>query len=144
MLHKLKIKKEYYELVRNGMKPFEIRKNDRNYQTGDFVSFIPVNENGMIIPHNKNKYLITYVFNGGEYGLNPDYCVFGISEWIKFKEDDTVGTVRELVYLLGMEPLDNLLFCTQDGENIGLKVNDILRGNGTSRGITFLDLTLDE
>ncbi len=81
MLHKLKIKKEYYELVRNGMKPFEIRKNDRNYQTGDFVSFIPVNENGMIIPHNKNKYLITYVFNGGEYGLNPDYCVFGISEW---------------------------------------------------------------
>ena len=35
MLHELKISPEYYDAVVNGIKPFEIRKNDRNYSVGD-------------------------------------------------------------------------------------------------------------
>ena len=37
MIHHLKTKPEYFQVVINGKKPFEIRFNDRNFQVGDKV-----------------------------------------------------------------------------------------------------------
>ena len=77
MIHKIKIKYKYYRDVLNGDKTFEIRKNDRDYKVGDIIQFVPVaDDSDMIIPHNPNEYKITYVFHGGEYGLEEGYCVF--------------------------------------------------------------------
>jgi len=44
MIHELKTWPEYFEQVRNGNKPFEVRKNDRYFSEGDEVllkEFIP-------------------------------------------------------------------------------------------------------
>lgn len=38
IIHKLKIAPEYYEAQARGLKNFEIRKNDRNYHTGDYLT----------------------------------------------------------------------------------------------------------
>ena len=38
MIHALKILPRYFEAVRNGDKTFELRKNDRNFQTGDYLA----------------------------------------------------------------------------------------------------------
>lgn len=35
--HDLKTWPKYYEQVVSGLKPFELRKNDRNYQPGDYL-----------------------------------------------------------------------------------------------------------
>lgn len=37
MRHDLKIRPEYFNPVRNGLKTFEIRKNDRGFEPGDTV-----------------------------------------------------------------------------------------------------------
>lgn len=78
--HAIKIKEVYFKAVLSGEKTFEIRKNDRDYQVGDIIHFVPVDDEcGMIIPHDPNTYKITYIFHGGEYGLEEGYCVFGIT-----------------------------------------------------------------
>ena len=91
--HKIKIKKRYYDAVLKGEKTFEIRKNDRDYKVGDIINFIPIaDECDMILPHNQTSYKVTYVFHGGEYGLEEGYCVFGIApvesdpKWIPCSE----------------------------------------------------------
>ncbi|APQ59848.1 hypothetical protein VK72_14590 [Paenibacillus polymyxa] len=38
MTHDLKILPKYFDAVCDGWKPFEVRKNDRNYQVGDLLN----------------------------------------------------------------------------------------------------------
>ena len=37
-IHELKLDTEYFDDVKSGLKTFEIRKNDRDYQVGDLLS----------------------------------------------------------------------------------------------------------
>lgn len=48
--HELKIKQEYLDAVKSGIKPFEIRKNDRDFQVGDIVNFKVVHND--LVPTN--------------------------------------------------------------------------------------------
>ncbi len=72
----IKIKPEYYKAVLSGLKTFEIRKDDRNYQVGDTVC---LNEwDGGDYTGRYTKVTITYVLRDvPEYGLMPGYCIFG-------------------------------------------------------------------
>lgn len=83
--HNIKLNIEFYDDVLSGRKPFEIRENDRGYQTGDHIKFIPYDSK--ICPSLKpnhpiadKEYEITYVLNG--WGLKNGYVVFGIREVI--------------------------------------------------------------
>lgn len=38
MIHALKILPRYFDAVRNGCKTFELRKNDRDFQVGDYLA----------------------------------------------------------------------------------------------------------
>lgn len=80
MTHRIKLREEFCEAVYIGDKPFEIRYNDRDYQKGDEVIFIPVNAEGETIPHiiSKRVYEITYVISG--WGLQENWVAFGIKK----------------------------------------------------------------
>lgn len=89
-LHEIKIKAEYYERVtsphKHSRKTFEIRKNDRDYQEGDLVKFIVINDGTKderaINIYNSNPILfkITYVLKDiPAYGLQEGYCIFSIT-----------------------------------------------------------------
>jgi hypothetical protein len=65
----VKIKQEYFDLIIQGVKTFEIRLNDRDYQADDRI-IMSVYEDGMFTG-DWVACFIPYVF------YNPDYCKEG-------------------------------------------------------------------
>ena len=79
-VHTLKILKKYADEVYKGTKTFEVRKNDRNFKSGDFIRFTVLTNDGaraMMHPLSEIKFGIMYVLDGFE-GLAPGYVAFSI------------------------------------------------------------------
>lgn len=78
--HALKIWPKYFGAVLSGAKTFEVRKHDRAFFVGDLVrleEWDPETQKytGAVVL----KY-ITYIVHGGQFGIEPGYCVFGIGD----------------------------------------------------------------
>ena len=86
--HNIKLNCKYADVVMNGDKNFIIRYNDREYQRGDRVIFTVVNDSKLTVAHplNREVFTITYLVHG--YGLQDNWCVFGIKPFAD-KEDKT-------------------------------------------------------
>lgn len=76
--HELKILSVFADDIYSGIKTFEVRKNDRGYQTGDLIKFnvILANEHPKKHPLNDRLYKIDYILNG--WGLKRNYIVMSI------------------------------------------------------------------
>lgn len=75
--HQLKVLPEYFEAVVKDEKTFELRKDDRGYQVGDFVTLLEwdgENFTGRRIGMVKIRYILR---NCPEYGLMNGYCILG-------------------------------------------------------------------
>jgi ASC-1-like (ASCH) protein len=82
--HSLKTIDIYFDAVERGEKTFEVRKNDRAFQTGDTLVLMRY-ENTPIgvrptVPFRNISKRITYLLQGGQFGLEPGYCVLGLGE----------------------------------------------------------------
>jgi hypothetical protein len=74
--HYLKTETAYYQAVEKGIKKFEVRKNDRNYKSGDMIHL----EETVVGVHTGRKLgpkEIVYILEGGNYGLEEGYCILG-------------------------------------------------------------------
>ena len=78
--HQIKIRESFANAVYSGDKTFEVRKNDRGYQKGDYVEFIVLYDSDgceyVDHPLSKHRFKITYVLSG--WGIEEGFCVFGI------------------------------------------------------------------
>lgn len=77
VMHELKILPEYFEAVASGKKQFELRKDDRDYQVGDFIDFCEWNGKeytGVRYGCVRIRYILR---NCPEYGLMDGYCILG-------------------------------------------------------------------
>ncbi len=88
IVHNLKIKYEYAEKVALGIKTFELRKDDRDYKTGDFIAF-----NVVDIP--------TYTTNQAS-ALGDDYIKIKELQEATLKKLD--NTIYKIVYKLDGTP----------------------------------------
>lgn len=74
--HYLKTETEYYKAVENGVKTFDLRKNDRDYQIGDIIHLIEIVED---VPTGRqlSPKEITYIFYSFDTvdGLKSGYCI---------------------------------------------------------------------
>jgi Domain of unknown function (DUF3850) len=87
LVHHLKTWPEYFGRVKNGDKPFEIRKNDRDYKVGDELllqEFVPEGyyaEDAKQEPYFTGQVChrkITYILNGGQFGIEKGYVALGL------------------------------------------------------------------
>jgi len=83
--HVLKCWPVYYDAIVRGEKPFEVRRDDRGYQKGDYLllrryelgrgydttSAIP-------LKYVETRRRISYVLTGGQLGIEPGYVVLGL------------------------------------------------------------------
>lgn len=74
MVHYLKTLPEYFQSVKIGIKNFEIRKNDRNFQIGDELALLEYTpQNGFT-----GDYIIVEVIYMTNYEQKDGYVVMGI------------------------------------------------------------------
>ncbi len=81
MVHELKTWIEYFELIMNGSKPFELRKNDRDFLSGQELLLREYDKDTEEYTGRILQRSITYVLKGaaGEYfGLKEGYCIIGL------------------------------------------------------------------
>jgi hypothetical protein len=77
MTHDLKTLSRYYDRVVSGDKSFELRKNDRDFQVGDELHLIEIDDDGEETgAHTVVK--VAYILHGPLYGLMAGYCIMSI------------------------------------------------------------------
>lgn len=88
-IHKLKTLDIYFQAVLTGEKTFEIRINDRDFKVGDDLLLLEIEA---VKAEDATKYKtvftgrillkkITYIFEGGNYGLAPGYVVLSLGNY---------------------------------------------------------------
>lgn len=85
--HKLKTLARYWDAVAAGTKTFEVRLNDRAFQTGDILILEKMDNEGKFYETTGQNFTpksirkrITYMLQGGQFGIEPRYCVLGLGE----------------------------------------------------------------
>lgn len=78
MIHEVKLLKEYYNEVFMGRKTFEVRKNDRNYQTGDTLILNEWDNDKQEYTGRKMARNVLYILVGGQFGIEEGYVVMAI------------------------------------------------------------------
>jgi len=74
-MHELKTRKPFFQHILDKKKNFECRINDRNFKEGDYL---------ILKEFRRKTYTgrevickVTYVLQGGNYGIDSLYCVMG-------------------------------------------------------------------
>ena len=85
--HDLKTIDIYFDAVRRGEKTFEVRRNDRAFQKGDILNLRKIDAKGFAVSPPGSSYgydqiqkRVTYVLQGGQFGIEPAYCILGLGE----------------------------------------------------------------
>ena len=77
-IHCLKIWPEFFKAVVAGDKTFEIRKNDRRFRVGDVLVLEEFDPKKCDYTGEKSRAKITYVLEGGQFGLKSGFVCMGI------------------------------------------------------------------
>lgn len=77
--HELKCEFEYFELVANGEKKFELRIDDRDYQDGDTLILKQLTKDktgltGKVL----DRYVLYVLRNAEHFGLMKGYCIMSL------------------------------------------------------------------
>ncbi len=78
MVHELKTWDEFMIDVAYGIKPFEVRKNDRNFQQHDTLLLQGWRKASEQFTGRVIEAEVTYILHGGQFGIEDGFCVMGI------------------------------------------------------------------
>jgi len=78
MKHELKTWTEHFQDVWDGIKTFELRKNDRDYKVGDILLLREYNLDENEYTGNTIHKYVTHILEGGQFGLEEGYIIMSI------------------------------------------------------------------
>lgn len=78
MEHELKSWPKFFWDVVCGFKSFEVRRRDRPFKIGDVILLCEWDPATQIYSGRRSYKTITYIQDGGQFGVEPDYCVLGL------------------------------------------------------------------
>lgn len=76
--HDLKVWQEYFGLLVSGIKNYELRKNDRNFKSGDYLVLREFDKDANQYTGNFVHRRIYHVLEGGIFGLEEGFCILSI------------------------------------------------------------------
>ena len=76
MEHAVKTWPEFFAAARDGLKPFEYRRNDRQYQVGETLRLLEWDPKVKAFTGNEITRRITYVLAG--HGIQEGFCILGV------------------------------------------------------------------
>ena len=76
-VHELKIDPKYFDEIVDGIKTFEVRKNDRNFKVGDHLLLKVFDKERGFYSVNNVTVKITYILDDQEF-LRENYVILGI------------------------------------------------------------------
>lgn len=89
-IHELKVWMNFYPDLETQEKTFELRKNDRDFQKGDFLNLKPfdsIKKQELKIGRQLAK--VTYVLKDSpEFGLKDGYAILGLKFWSEFTQEE--------------------------------------------------------
>lgn len=77
-VHELKTWPKYYKSVKDGSKPFELRKDDRDYKIGDVLILKEYDPGTESYTNDECTRVITYILKGGLFGLEKGFVILGL------------------------------------------------------------------
>lgn len=91
MIHDLKCWPEYFQAVKSGIKPFELRKDDRGYAVGDVLHLREFDPDTALYTGDEIDKTVTYVLPTklfGELGEGAKYVIMGLAprDWTPCSE----------------------------------------------------------
>lgn len=99
MNHNLKTVRPYIDDVRSGIKPFEVRKDDRNYQVGDTLT-LQSYENGEYLKDDPFTVIITYILgrtDNERIFVRDGYVILGIKSLLRSIDNGEFETGGEQI-----------------------------------------------
>lgn len=80
-MHELKVWPEFFDALESGEKPFELRKNDRDFGAGDHLWLREWHFSSGYSGRSLNR-IVTYVLvNATDFGLMPGFAALGLRPW---------------------------------------------------------------
>lgn len=91
-IHYLKTWPDYFKDICSGVKTFEFRKNDRDYQVGDTLILQEYDPDTDEYSGREADRLVTVVYDGLPFGLESGYCLMGIIQVSSVSYYETIPT----------------------------------------------------
>lgn len=85
-IHVLKTWPKYFQSIKHGFKTFEIRRDDRNFQLGDYLELKEWNPDEEKYTGDKLLKRVNYIMWGPIFGLEKGFVIMGIV-------DDLLGPI---------------------------------------------------
>lgn len=80
--HNIRVHERFWSALHSEKKKAEFRLNDRDYQTGDMLSMIPVNDAGAelndVVGQVPQVFHVTHIVHGPDFGIPEGYCMMSI------------------------------------------------------------------